>query len=94
MSFTNFTTQQSHSFIGTYKELVPNERILLQDVFEDPAMPDPMLKTITIRKVLCGTELSITQSNIPDAIPPEMCYLGWQESLTQLMQLVEPEIRE
>lgn len=94
MSFTNFTTGDSHSFGGEYLELVPNERIKHSDKFDDPNMPGNMMTTITLKKVLCGTELNVTQEGIPDAIPPEMCYLGWQDSLTLLTQLVEPEIRQ
>jgi uncharacterized protein YndB with AHSA1/START domain len=92
MSFTNFTTGSSHSFGGTYVELVPHERLRYTDRFDDPNLPGEMNVTVTLRKVLCGTELSIVQEGIPAAIPAEMCYLGWQESLTQLAQLVEPEI--
>lgn len=94
MSFTNFTTGSSHSFGGTYEELVPGEKIRYSDKFDDPNMPDVMKVTVTLRKVLCGTELNITQEGVPDAIPAEMCYLGWQESLTQLKALVEPEISD
>ena len=94
MSFTNFTTGQTHSFGGTYTELVPHERIRHTDTFDDPNLPGQMLVTITLKKVLVGTEVNITQEGIPDVIPPEACYLGWQESLTLLTQLVEPEIRE
>lgn len=92
MSFTNFTTGNSHSFGGEYLELVPNERIRHTDVFDDPSLPGTMTVTIALRKVLCGTELQVTQEGVPDVIPAEMCYLGWQESLTLLAQLVEPEI--
>ena len=94
MSFTNWTTGQSHSFGGTYLELVPNERIRHTDVFDDPNLPGEMQVTITLTNVSVGTEVSIVQEGIPDAIPAEACYLGWQESLTLLTQLVEPEIRE
>lgn len=90
-SFTNFGTGKSHSFGGTYLELVPNERIRYTGKF-DPNLPDEMQTTITLKKVLCGTELNIVQEGVPDVIPPEMCYLGWQESLAQLAKLVEPEI--
>ncbi len=95
MSFTNFTTGQTHSFGGTYTELVPNERIRYTDKF-DPAMnlPGEMSVTVTFKKVICGTELNIVQEGIPDAIPAEMCYLGWQESLVLLGKLVEAEIKE
>jgi uncharacterized protein YndB with AHSA1/START domain len=92
MSFTNFTTGHSHSFGGTYQELVPHERIRHTDTFDDPNLPGEMRVTITLRKVFCGTELTVVQEGIPDAIPPEACCLGWQESLTLLAQLVEAEI--
>lgn len=92
MSFTNFTTEQSHSFGGTYLELVPGERIRYTDKFEDPNLPGEMQTTITLKKVMCGTEISIVQEGLPEMIPVEMCYLGWQESLAQLATLVEPEI--
>lgn len=92
MSFTNFSTGSSHSFGGTYLELVPNERIRYNDQFDDPNLPGQMNVTITFKTVLCGTEISIVQEGIPDVIPTEMCYLGWQESLTLLTQLVEPAI--
>jgi uncharacterized protein YndB with AHSA1/START domain len=92
MSFTNFTTGKSHSFGGTYLELKPYERIRYTDKFDDPNLPGEMLTTITLRKVLCGTEVSIVQEGVPAVIPAEMCYLGWQESLTLLSKLVEAEI--
>ncbi len=92
MSFTNFSTGSSHSFGGKYLELVPNERIRNTDVFDDPNMPGEMITTVVLRKVFCGTEVSITQEGIPDMIPPEACYLGWQESLVLLAKLVEAEI--
>jgi len=92
MSFTNFSTGQSHSFGGKYLELVPNERIRHTDEFDDPSLPGEMETTVSIRQVSCGTELDIVQEGIPEAIPPESCYLGWQESLTLLAQLVEVEI--
>lgn len=92
MSFTNFGTGSSHSFTVKFVELVPNERIRHTDTFDDPNLPGVMDVTVTFRKVLCGTELEIVQAGIPEMIPVEMCYLGWQESLTQLAQLVEPEI--
>ena len=94
MSFTNFTTGHSHSFGGHYLELVPHERIRHTDKFDDPNMPGEVQTTITLKQVSCGTELTAVQEGIPDAIPPEACYLGWQESLTLLAQLVEAEIRE
>lgn len=94
MSFTNFTTGQSHSFGGKYLELVPNERIRYTDQFDDPNLPGQMSMTITLRKVAVGTELSIVQEGVPDVIPAEACYLGWQESLALLTLLVEPEVRE
>jgi uncharacterized protein YndB with AHSA1/START domain len=94
MSFTNFTTGSSHAFGGTYVELTPHERIRYTDKFEDPNMPDEMQVTVTLRKVLCGTEVSIVQENLPAQIPVEFCYVGWQESLSQLAHLVEPEIPE
>lgn len=92
MSFTNFSTGKSHAFGGTYLELVLNERISYSDKFDDPAMPGEMRTTIKLRKVFCGTELEIEQSGLPDVIPPEACYLGWQESLALLALLVEAEI--
>ena len=92
MSFTNFSTGQSHSFGGTYLELVPDERICHTDQFDDPNLPGEMRTTITLQAVSCGTELSIVQEGIPEVIPTEACYLGWQESLTLLAQLVEAEI--
>lgn len=92
MSFTNFSTGQSHTFGGTYVELVPHERLRYTDKFDDPNLPGEMHVTITLRKVALGTELSIVQEGVPDVIPPEACYLGWQESLTLLAQLVEPNI--
>ena len=92
MSFTNFSSGHSHSFGGEYLELVPNERIRHTDKFDDPNLPGEMQTTITLRKVFCGTELNVVQEGIPSMIPPEACYLGWQESLAQLATLVEPEI--
>ena len=92
MSFTNFSSGHSHSFGGAYLELVPNERIRHSDKFDDPHLPGEMQTTITLKKVSCGTELHVVQEGIPDAIPAEACYLGWQESLTLLAQLVEAEI--
>jgi len=92
MSFTNFSTGKSHSFGGKYVELKPGELLRYTDRFEDPNMPGEMQVTITLRKVLCGTDLSILQEGIPAAIPVEFCYLGWQESLALLANLVDPEI--
>ena len=92
MSFTNFSTGNSHAFGGRYVELTPHERIRYTDQFDDPAMPGEMLVTISLAAVACGTELTITQEGIPPAIPLEYCYLGWQESLSLLAHLVEPEI--
>lgn len=92
MSFTNFSNGQTHSFGGKYTELVPNERICNTDIFDDPNLPGEMRQTITLTPVSCGTEVSIVQEGIPDMIPTESCYLGWQESLVMLAQLVEAEI--
>jgi uncharacterized protein YndB with AHSA1/START domain len=92
MSFTNFTSGKSHSFGGEYLELVPNERIRHTDKFDDPNLPGEMVVTVTLKKVLVGTELNIVQEGIPDVIPTEACMLGWQESLTLLTKLVEAEI--
>ena len=92
MSFTNFGSGNAHSFGGEYLELVPNERIRYTDEFDDPNLPGTITVTILFKKVLCGTELHVTQEGLPEAIPVEMCYLGWQESLAQLAKLVEPEI--
>jgi uncharacterized protein YndB with AHSA1/START domain len=92
MSFTNFTTGKSHSFGGEYLELTPNERIRNTDRFDDPNMPGEMQNTITLTKVSVGTELNVLQEGVPAIIPPEACYLGWQESLTLLAKLVEAEI--
>jgi uncharacterized protein YndB with AHSA1/START domain len=92
MSFTNFTTGHSHSFGGQFLELRPHERIRHTDAFDDPSLPGEMQTTVSLKKVSCGTELSIVQDGIPEAIPPEACYLGWQESLTLLAQLIEAEI--
>jgi uncharacterized protein YndB with AHSA1/START domain len=93
MAFTNFTTGDGHAFGGEYLELVPNERLRYTGVFEDPNLPGTMQTTVSLRGVFCGTELSIEQEGIPDAIPAEACYLGWQESLALLAQLVEAEVR-
>lgn len=92
MSFTNFGAGGSHSFGGTYLELVPGERLRYTDSFDDPNLPGEILVTIDLKAVACGTDISIEQANIPEAIPVEFCYLGWQESLGQLALLVEPEI--
>jgi uncharacterized protein YndB with AHSA1/START domain len=94
MAFTNFTTGQSHSFGGKYLELVKNERLRYTDRFDDPSLPGELMTTVTIKQVSVGVELNIVQEGIPDAIPTEACYLGWQDSLLQLAQLVEPEIKE
>jgi uncharacterized protein YndB with AHSA1/START domain len=94
MSFTNFTTEKSHAFGGEYLELVPNELIRYTDKFEDPNLPDVIQVTVSLKAVSCGTELNVVQEGIPDVIPVEACYLGWQESLVLLAKLVEPEIRE
>ena len=92
MSFTNFSTGTGNSFGGEYRELVPNEKLVYTDKFDDPNLPGEILVTIKLTAVSCGTELNVEQSGIPEVIPLEMCYLGWQESLEQLAKLVEPEI--
>jgi uncharacterized protein YndB with AHSA1/START domain len=92
MSFTNFTTGKSHSFGGKYLELKPHELLRYTDKFDDPNLPGEMITTVTLKPVVCGTEVNITQEGIPAMIPVEFCYMGWQESLTLLNQLVEPEI--
>lgn len=92
MSFTNFGTGNGHSFGGEYLELVPSAKICYTDKFDDPNLPGTMKTTVTFKQVSCGTELNIVQEGIPEAIPLEMCYLGWQESLAQLATLVEPQI--
>ena len=94
MSFRNFTTGKSHSFGGEYVELVPNERLRYTDKFDDPSLTGQMQVTVTLRKVSVGTELNIVQEGVPDVIPLEACYLGWQESLRNLARLVEPEIKQ
>lgn len=94
MSFTNFTTNKSHSFGGQYLELVPHERIRYTDKFDDPNLPGEMHVTVTLKKVMCGTDVHIAQEGIPDGIPTEACYLGWQESLVLLGKLVEAEIAD
>ena len=92
MSFTNFSTGHSHSFGGSYLELIPNRRICHTDKFDNPDMPGEMLTTISMKEVFCGTELEIVQEKIPDMIPTEACYLGWQESLELLARLVEADV--
>ena len=94
MSFRNFTTGGSHSFGGKYLELVPGARLRYTDTFDDPNLPGEMQVTVTLKKVSVGTDVNITQEGIPDLIPPEACYLGWQESLRNLARLVEPEINQ
>ena len=92
MTFINFGSGHGHSFGGTYLELVPHQRIRYNDRFDDPALPGDMQVTVSLKAVSCGTELNVLQEGIPEVIPLEMCYLGWQQSLVQLAQLVEPEI--
>jgi uncharacterized protein YndB with AHSA1/START domain len=92
MSFKNFSTEQSHSFGGEYRELVPGKLIRYTDKFDDPNLPGEMVVTVALKQVSCGTDISIVQAGIPDVIPLEMCHLGWQESLVQLANLVEPDI--
>jgi uncharacterized protein YndB with AHSA1/START domain len=92
MSFTNFTSGNAHSFGGEYLELVPHERLRYTDRFDDPNLPGLIHVTVDLKEVSCGTELNVVQEGIPEVIPTEMCYLGWQESLEQLAKLVEPEI--
>ena len=92
MSFTNFSAGQSQSFGGTFLELVPDQRVRYSAEFDDPNLPGSMVTSVTLKPVLCGTELTVVQEGIPAVIPPEMCYLGWQESLEQLAKLVEPNI--
>ncbi|MER8445351.1 SRPBCC family protein [Mesorhizobium sp. M1066] len=94
MSFRNFTTGDSHSFGGEYLELVPGERLLYTDRFDDPNLPGEIRVTVVLKKVSVGTEIDIAQAGIPDVIPVEACYLGWQESLRNLAKLVEPEINQ
>lgn len=94
LSFRNFTTGEGHSFGGQYLELVPSERLRYTDRFEDPNLPGEMRVTVTLKKVAVGTELTVVQEGLPDAIPVEACYLGWQESLRNLARLVEPELAE
>ena len=94
MSFTNFSTGRGHSFGGTYRELLPAEKILYTDRFDDPNLAGEMVTTVSFKQVSCGTDLTVVQEGIPETIPVEMCYLGWQESLAQLAKLVEPEIAD
>jgi uncharacterized protein YndB with AHSA1/START domain len=94
MSFRNFTTGNAHAFGGQYHELVPNERLRYTDTFDDPNLPGEMTVTVTLKAVSVGTEVDIVQEGIPDVIPAEACYLGWQESLRNLARLVEPEINQ
>jgi uncharacterized protein YndB with AHSA1/START domain len=94
MSFRNFTTGASHSFGGEYRELVPGERLRYTDKFDDPNLPGEITVTVTLKPVSCGTDVSIVQEGIPDVIPEEMCYLGWQDSLRNLASLVEPDIKQ
>ena len=94
MSFRNFTTGNSHAFGGEFRELVPGERVRYTDKFDDPNLPGEMEVTVTLKKVSVGTEVDITQAGVPDLIPPEACYLGWQESLKNLARVIEPDIQE
>lgn len=94
MSFQNFTNEQSHSWSGTFTTIKHNELIVYKDKFDDPNLPGEITVTVSLKSVMCGTELTIKQEGIPSVIPTEMCYLGWQESLVKLAQLVEPEIKE
>jgi uncharacterized protein YndB with AHSA1/START domain len=92
MSFKNFSTGHAHSFGGEYIDLIPSEKVCYTDKFDDPNLPGEMRTTVTLKQVSCGTEISVVQEGVPEVIPVEMCYLGWQESLAQLATLVEPEI--
>jgi uncharacterized protein YndB with AHSA1/START domain len=94
MSFTNFTNGQTHSWGGSFKEIKQDQHLVITDKFDDPNMPGEMTVTVSFKEVMCGTELTVKQEGIPDMIPTEMCYLGWQESLVKLAQLVEPEINQ
>ncbi len=94
MSFTNFTNEHKHSWSGTFKEIAPNKLLILTDKFDDPNLPGEMTVTVSFKEVICGTEITVKQEGIPEMIPTEMCYLGWQESLVKLAQLVEPEINQ
>lgn len=94
MSFVNFTTGNAHSFGGKYVEIIPNEFIKYSDVFDDPNLPGEMSTSVWLKKVSCGTEIKIVQEGIPEVIPTEMCYLGWQDSLDKLIKLTEPEIND
>jgi uncharacterized protein YndB with AHSA1/START domain len=94
MSFRNFTTAESHSFGGTYLEMIPGQKLVYTDRFDDPNLPDEMRVTVELKAVSIGTELTITQENVPGMIPPECCYMGWQQSLNNLARMVEPEINQ
>ncbi len=94
MSFRNFTTGDTHSFGGTYQDLVPGERLVYTDSFDDPNLPGEMTVTVTLKAVSVGTELTVEQEGVPDVIPPEACYLGWRDTLQKLEKLVEPEISQ
>lgn len=94
MSFTNFTTNKSQGFGGEFLELVPNQRLKYTDRFDDPNLPGEIVVTVTLKEVFCGTEVTIIQENVPEVIPVEMCYLGWQQSLQYLAKLVEPDIQQ
>jgi uncharacterized protein YndB with AHSA1/START domain len=94
MTFTNFTTENSHSFGGEFVEILPNEFLKITDVFDNPELPGTMVTSVWFKKVVCGTEIKVEQSGIPSVIPLEMCYLGWQESLDKLTKLVEPSIQD
>lgn len=94
MSFINFTTQNSHSFGGEFLEIIPEKQLKYSDQFEDPNLPGNIIVTITFKEVMCGTEVHIVQENVPISIPSEMCYMGWQDSLNKLAQLVEPDIKQ
>jgi uncharacterized protein YndB with AHSA1/START domain len=94
MTFTNFTTDNSHSFGGEFVEILPNEFLKITDVFDNPELPGTMVTSVWFKKVVCGTEIKVEQSGIPSVIPLEMCYLGWQESLDKLTKLVEPSIQD
>ena len=93
MSFINFTTQQSHTFGGRYLELIPNQKLRYTDAFDDPNLPGEMSVTVELKEVFCGTDLTIVQEGVPDIVPEAACYLGWNESMIQLAQLVDPDIK-